>query len=115
MTSLDMAGMNFSVLKLDANTLKWIDAPTEMLGWPKVTTPRGQVQPKSKVSPKQNNEKSDLVANDLTSVKKTIEQVCTRLISAEVELNDLDAITGDGDCGSTTKLGAQGELCLQRS
>ena len=32
MTSLDMAGLNFSILKLTKEIKKWVDAPTAMLG-----------------------------------------------------------------------------------
>ena len=34
------------------------------------------------------------------------------LIAAEKHLNELDSLTGDGDCGSTLKRLADGEKCL---
>merc|ERR1712131_431347 len=36
--------------------------------------------------------------------------IASRSIKEEIALNDLDAITGDGDCGSTVKLGCEGVL-----
>lgn len=109
MTSLDMAGLNFTILKLNSQTKNFIDAPTEMLGWPRVTVPKGKVQAASEIQPKTTENQADSVKQDLSGVRSMIKKVCERLISAEVELNDLDAVTGDGDCGSTTKLGATGE------
>ena len=109
MTSLDMAGLNFSILKLNKQTTKWIDAETAMLGWPQVTIPRGQIQTKSTIIINESKSEADSIQHDLSSLIQLIKRVANQLIAAEVELNDLDAITGDGDCGSTTKLGANGE------
>ena len=110
MTSLDMAGLNFTVLKLTENSQKWIDADTEMLGWPKVTIPGGQIEPKSLKGGSSNQKVDAGVVCDLVKIKKIITFVCNELIKEEVALNDLDAITGDGDCGSTVKLGCEGVL-----
>ena len=114
MTSLDMAGLNFSILKLTPQTTKWIDAETAMLGWPRVTIPRGQIQPKSNIVINESKSDADSIHHDLSGLIQLIKRVANQLIAAEVELNDLDAITGDGDCGSTTKLGANGKLIINR-
>jgi len=110
MTSLDMAGLNFTILKLNSQTKSLIDAPTDMLGWPRVTVPKGKIQASSEIQSKTTINQADSLVQDLTGVRSMIKKVCEKLISAEVELNDLDAVTGDGDCGSTTKLGANGVL-----
>lgn len=36
--------------------------------------------------------------------------VCDALISEEAKLNELDRGSGDGDCGTTLRAGATGEL-----
>ena len=109
MTSLDMAGLNFTILKLTDQVRRWVDAPTEMLGWPPITTPGGTTVPKSSFSKTNaSKEESHIVCEGLTSLKCAVTFVCESLFAAEIELNDLDAITGDGDCGSTVKLGAEG-------
>ena len=35
--------------------------------------------------------------------------LCNALVASEEELNELDRGSGDGDCGSTLKGGAEGE------
>jgi dihydroxyacetone kinase len=37
-----------------------------------------------------------------------VSKVTEALIDAEVKLNELDNLSGDGDCGSTLKRGADG-------
>ena len=43
-------------------------------------------------------------------LKACAEQICKLLVDNEALLNELDRGSGDGDCGSTLKSGAQGEL-----
>ena len=42
-------------------------------------------------------------------MRKCLSSICTALVSAEDELNQLDRGCGDGDCGSTLKAGAEGK------
>ena len=42
-------------------------------------------------------------------LKACTEQICKLLVDNEALLNELDRGSGDGDCGSTLKSGAQGE------
>ena len=48
-------------------------------------------------------------------MKQCAEKVCSALVAAEEELNELDRGSGDGDCGSTFKSGADGKFCLSQS
>lgn len=41
-------------------------------------------------------------------LKTCTEEVCNTLLANEALLNELDRGSGDGDCGSTLKSGAQG-------
>ena len=50
MTSLDMAGANFSILKVDEAALKLLDAPFDFPGWPRLTQPGGKILPKSSIN-----------------------------------------------------------------
>lgn len=43
MTSLDMAGANFSIIKLTPKILSLIDAECDFPGWPKLQTPSGKI------------------------------------------------------------------------
>ena len=40
--------------------------------------------------------------------KRCVVRLCNELIKKEEELNELDRRSGDGDCGSTLRLGAEG-------
>ena len=42
-------------------------------------------------------------------MRKCLSSICIALVSAEDELNQLDRGSGDGDCGSTLKAGAEGK------
>lgn len=42
-------------------------------------------------------------------IYSALKAACKKLVSREKELNDLDTQSGDGDCGSTIALGANGE------
>ena len=107
MTSLDMAGANFSLLKVDPFLLSLLNAPADISGWPRLFTPgRESILEKSQVIPPKEND-GIKVEWDQPAWNSLINRVCSALIKAEKELNDLDAVAGDGDCGSTVKLGAQ--------
>ena len=41
-------------------------------------------------------------------LEKAVTSACEALIAHETELNEFDTQAGDGDCGSTFKLGAKG-------
>ena len=45
-------------------------------------------------------------------MKRCVERVCEVLRASEGELNDLDRGSGDADCGSTLKAGADGMWLL---
>ena len=47
-------------------------------------------------------------------LKACTEQICKSLVANEALLNELDRGSGDGDCGSTLKSGAQGESHIQQ-
>ena len=119
MTSLDMAGFNLNILKLNDVILKCLDADTTAPGWPRccpsfITGNKRVTKPKLrlaevKLSTNNANEEAhaDCVSNVILSI---IEKACQALISAEALLNDLDTSAGDGDCGTTLKRGASDVL-----
>lgn len=42
-------------------------------------------------------------------MRECLNQICDALISSKDELNRLDQLCGDGDCGTTMSRGAEGE------
>jgi triose/dihydroxyacetone kinase / FAD-AMP lyase (cyclizing) len=100
LSSLDMAGISISVLGLNEDRLRWLDAATTAPAWPNLLK-----QPPGKPSidiPA----RSPLVGGVAqiergTKTERAIEAACQALILAEPELTELDRITGDGDLGAS--------------
>jgi dihydroxyacetone kinase len=97
MTSLDMHGFSVSVMELGEGDADLLSAPTAVSGWPGcikleetkvLPLPDGLAPIKAMPSP------HEATRDFLTSC-------CELLISAEADLNALDAKSGDGDTGST--------------
>jgi ATP-dependent dihydroxyacetone kinase len=97
MTSLDMRGFSVSVLPLSADDAEGLRAPVGPSAWPGAVTVAAPV-----VTP---------LPDGLTPARHTpsahpehkafVLKCCETLIAAEMDLNALDAKSGDGDTGST--------------
>ena len=107
LSSLDMAGISISVLGLNDEWLRWLDAPTTAPAWPNAAKQRPRpVNLQSAPSAGANmaftareNPESDLRKN----VERAIRAACEALFQAEPQLTELDRITGDGDLGASMK------------
>jgi dihydroxyacetone kinase len=102
LSSLDMAGISISLLGLNDEWLRWLDAPTTAPAWPNLLNPpavapdRGVRASKRSTPPVSNDSSSD----SARKTRRAIESACRALIAAEPELTELDRITGDGDLGA---------------
>ncbi|HZY73952.1 MAG TPA: dihydroxyacetone kinase subunit DhaL, partial [Edaphobacter sp.] len=111
LSSLDMAGVSISVLGVDDERLRWLDAPTTAPAWPDVTKRRpGRLE--VRVPERSSGETSSSIENSTRTEtarrsKQAIEAACRALIEAETELTELDRVTGDGDLGASMKRAAQ--------
>jgi triose/dihydroxyacetone kinase / FAD-AMP lyase (cyclizing) len=105
LSSLDMAGISISVLGLNEDRLRWIDAATTAPAWPNV----GKQRPGKPAAPMATE-----VSTNVTSpaghgalsetgrkTQRAIEAACQVLIAAEGELTEMDRVTGDGDLGAS--------------
>ena len=107
LSSLDMAGISISVLGLNDEWLRWLDAPTTAPAWPNAAKQRPrpvnlQSAPPAGVNmafTARENPESDLGKN----VERGIRAACEALFQAEPQLTELDRITGDGDLGASMK------------
>ena len=107
LSSLDMAGISISVLGLNDEWLRWLDAPTTAPAWPNAAKQRPrpanlQSAPPASVNmafTARENPESDLGKN----VERAIRAACEALFQAEPQLTELDRITGDGDLGASMK------------
>ena len=127
MTSLEMAGFSISILKINKNNgdelLSCLDSQSETLGWSasgglvsrnitSMRTKKQQVDDPLAVA-----DGSNLSAKRKTGPKlsdfataitiKSVEFACEALISCENMLNTMDSGSGDSDCGSTLRRGAE--------
>ena len=103
MTSLDMHGFSVSLLPLDAENESLLAQPTPLRDWPGMHSISAvEVKPLpdglSPIKP---------IPSDNAEVRRIIEICCDLLIAAEVDLNLLDAKSGDGDTGSTLATAAR--------
>jgi dihydroxyacetone kinase len=100
LSSLDMAGISISVLGLNQERLRWLDAPTAAPAWPNLLKqPPGE--PSSDI-PTRSTVIGGLAQIDRgTTTERAIKAACQALILAEPELTELDRITGDGDLGAS--------------
>lgn len=105
LSSLDMAGISISVLGLDDDRLRWLDAATSAPAWPNVVhrRPGGTASVQMAVSETATRARTapTTAVRHGTVIGKMIESAAKALISAEAELTEMDRITGDGDLGAS--------------
>ncbi|KAM3590268.1 uncharacterized protein V6R79_006860 [Siganus canaliculatus] len=104
MTSLEMAGVSLSLMKVDQETLRLFDARSSAPAWPNLssaavsgrsfihgcpamgTRPQDDAHAEGPLSP---------------AMHKALGRICSTLLEKQEELNSLDRAAGDGDCGNT--------------
>lgn len=108
MTSLEMAGMSLTLMKVDEEILRLFDAKTTALAWPNLSSVSVSgrkllVEPVEKpaVAADKYNE-----ASLASIIRPVLESVSRILLKHQEELNALDRASGDGDCGNTHALAA---------
>ena len=111
LSSLDMAGISISVLGINNERLRWLDAPTTAPAWPNVLKQRPG-KPAAQIAvdiKKRDHPPIGKGAQSETGrkTKQAIEAACKALIDAEGELTELDRVTGDGDLGTSMERAAR--------
>ena len=109
LSSLDMAGISISVLGVNDQRLRWLDAATTAPAWPNAAKqrpgkPEAQIRASAEVSLPSGKGAHSAGA---TKIKQAIEAACRALIEAAPELTELDRITGDGDLGASMERAAK--------
>ncbi|XP_064621680.1 triokinase/FMN cyclase-like isoform X2 [Lineus longissimus] len=119
MTSLEMAGATMTLLHIDDQLKRCLDASTSAPAWSKPLLQPGTTD---RVTPKQmaavcgtSSDKGTDVGSKVDAgfgqkIYKCIKSVCDVLIQSENKLNKLDTEGGDGDCGTTHRRGAEAIL-----
>ena len=111
LSSLDMAGISISVLGLNDEWLRWLDAATTAPAWPNVLK-QLPGKPEARIVAEVRVELSSPLGEGAQTeagkkTKRAIEAACKALIDAEDELTEMDRVTGDGDLGISMKRAAE--------
>jgi triose/dihydroxyacetone kinase / FAD-AMP lyase (cyclizing) len=109
MTSLEAAGVSLSILRVDDDRLRRLDAPTSAPAWPNSAVKhlgrvRDRLIPSRQFIPVPYRDWSDQPPNKM---QRAIRAACRALRDAELRLTDLDQAVGDGDLGVSLARGAR--------
>ncbi len=96
MSSLDMAGVSLSVLRLDDDRLRRLDAPTSASAWPPACTARPKPAKDRIIHSEQFKPvpHRDWPYTGPTKLEKAIEAVCDAITRSETRLTELDQAVG---------------------
>ena len=103
MTSLDMHGFSVSILPATPTVEAALRRPVPLAAWPGMQ----DIGPVSVLSLPDGLSPIAPIPSDNPAIRALIERCCDVLIGAEVELNALDAKSGDGDTGATLSTAAR--------
>jgi dihydroxyacetone kinase len=111
LSSLDMAGISITVLGVNDEWLRWLDAVTTAPAWPNALKQRPgkpEAQIAAEVSAKVSSPTGIGAQSEVgRKTKQAIEAACKALIAAEGELTEMDRVTGDGDLGASMERAAK--------
>uniref|UniRef100_A0A8C3NGD5 Triokinase/FMN cyclase n=1 Tax=Geospiza parvula TaxID=87175 RepID=A0A8C3NGD5_GEOPR len=110
MTAMEMAGVSLTLMLVDEELLRLIDAKTMAMAWPNIlagpaTTRREEVP--APIEPPRKPEDETGTGLSMARVERVLQRVCSTLLNMKEKLNELDRGAGDGDCGHTHAQAAQ--------
>ncbi|NWT54605.1 TKFC cyclase, partial [Erythrocercus mccallii] len=110
MTALEMAGVSLTLMLVDEELVKLIDAKTTAMAWPNLlagpATTRREEVPAPVEGPRKTQDETG-IGPGTARVQRVLERVCSTLLDMQDKLNELDRGAGDGDCGHTHARAAQ--------
>ncbi|NWR50823.1 TKFC cyclase, partial [Regulus satrapa] len=110
MTALEMAGVSLTLMLVDEELVRLIDAKTTAVAWPNIlagpATTRKEELPAPTEGPRKAQDEAG-IGPGTARVQRVLERVCSTLLDIKDKLNDLDRGAGDGDCGHTHAQAAQ--------
>jgi len=106
LTALEMPGCSLTVLKVDDERLRRLDAATTAPAWPRngKLAPVRRLQPVVPAPP--TPEAANVAHPDMARFKQAVLAVADALEAAEPRLTELDSAAGDGDLGISLARGA---------
>ncbi len=99
MTSLDMNGFSISLLQLAPGDKEALFADVTVASWPGARELHGTASVSVVASPAE--DRPGFEPSENKAIKATVLTVCNTLLAAAEDLNQLDALIGDGDTGTT--------------
>ncbi|XP_064571438.1 triokinase/FMN cyclase [Zonotrichia leucophrys gambelii] len=110
MTAMEMAGVSLTLMLVDEELLRLIDAKTTAMAWPNIlvgpATTRKEEVP-APIEPPRKAEDETGTGLSTARVERVLQRVCSTLLDMKEKLNELDRGAGDGDCGHTHAQAAQ--------
>ncbi|OWK57506.1 Bifunctional ATP-dependent dihydroxyacetone kinase/FAD-AMP lyase (cyclizing) [Lonchura striata] len=110
MTSMEMAGVSLTIMLVDEELVKLIDAKTMAVAWPNIlagpATTRREEVPAPIEAPRKPQDDTG-IGPSTARVERVLQRVCSTLLGMRDKLNELDRGAGDGDCGHTHAQAAQ--------
>jgi triose/dihydroxyacetone kinase / FAD-AMP lyase (cyclizing) len=107
LSSLDMAGISISVMGVNDDSLRRLDADTTAPAWPNVPKQKpGRSEPRIVAKPELTKKEAALTEAGRVT-RRAIEAACEALIAAEAELTEMDRVAGDGDLGVSMERAAR--------
>ena len=103
LSSLDMAGVSISLLRLDEERLKWLDAATAAPAWPNVTRQSPGALDHRIIDSADMTQLTPAYPPPQTDFGRkaelAIRAACNALLEAQTRLTEMDQAVGDGDLG----------------
>ncbi|NXQ60603.1 TKFC cyclase, partial [Anthoscopus minutus] len=110
MTALEMAGVSLTLMLVDEELVRLIDAKTTAMAWPNIlvgpATTRREEVPAPIEGPRKPQDETR-IGPGTARVERVLQRVCSTLVEMKDKLNELDRGAGDGDCGHTHARAAQ--------
>ena len=106
MTALEMPGFSLSVLPVDNDRLRLLDAPTGAPAWHHASALGDHRRIVQSAAPTDESEQATGVGPYSTLMRHLVYVLADRILAAEESLTDLDAKAGDGDLGASLARGA---------
>ncbi|WP_176061370.1 dihydroxyacetone kinase subunit DhaK [Paraburkholderia sp. BCC1876] len=108
LSALEMAGISLSLLRVDDERLRWLDAASHTSAWPALSGRVAQVSVRP--APAKAESVNGPTLSHEAPLRRAIEAVCACLLEAEPTLTDMDQRVGDGDLGISLSRGARAIL-----
>ncbi|CAM2153351.1 triose/dihydroxyacetone kinase / FAD-AMP lyase (cyclizing) [Pararobbsia alpina] len=97
LSALEMAGVSLTLLRVDDERVKWLDAATRTSAWPLTGGIPSEADHRGPTQAHAHHSGPGL--SPQSTLRRVIESICNAMIEAEPVLTEMDQRVGDGDFG----------------